>query len=187
MNPFDYLTVLVSIVMGLAIANVLAGIATVMHARDRINAYWPPIAWAIWLFVVEVQHWWAEWGVHETQHWTFGVFLLEILVPVDLFLLSSLVLPPRDEGDRLDLYAWYFRNRGWFFALMFFLPILALAEELARTGRIWSPVNLAFLIAFAVVAAIGYLWKSRRVHEWITAQTLVLTLVYVVALFLRLS
>lgn len=188
MNPFDYLTVLVSIVMGLAIANVLTGLATVMHARERVGAYWPPLAWAVWLFFVEVQHWWAQWGVHNTHAWTFGTFLLELLVPVDLFLLSSLVLPSRDQGDAtVDLYAWYFRDRAWFFALLFCLPILSIAEEVSRTGRMASQANLYFLIAFAAFALIAYALKSRRAHEWLTAQTMVVTLIYVAALYLRLS
>lgn len=187
MNPFDYLTVLVSIVLGLAIANVLTGLATIMHARERVTFYWPPVAWAIWLFFVAAEHWWAEWGVHNARSWNFGSFLLELLVPVDLFLLASLVLPPRDPQGRIDLYAWYARNRAWFFGLLFCLPLLSIAEELSRTGRMESLVNLYFLLAFAAVALLGWIWKSRRAHEWITAQTMVLTLVYVGVLYFQLS
>jgi hypothetical protein len=187
LTPFDYLTVLVSIVMGLAIANVLTGLANVMLARERVGFYWPPVAWAVWLFFIEAQHWWAQWGVHHTRVWNFGTFLLELLVPVNLFLLSALALPARESGDAPDLFAWYSRNRRWFFGLMFCLPLLSIAEEVARTGRMDSLVNLGFLLAFAAVALAAYFLKSRRANEWITAQTMVLTLVYVGALFLRLS
>ncbi|HEX3459087.1 MAG TPA: hypothetical protein VHR97_14140 [Candidatus Baltobacteraceae bacterium] len=74
MTAFDYLTVLISIVLGLAIANVLTRLAAVITARERVNFYWPPVAWAIWLFFVAAQHWWAEWGLRHTQQWSFGVF-----------------------------------------------------------------------------------------------------------------
>lgn len=186
MNAFDYLTVLISIVLGLAIANVLARLATVITARERVDFYWPPVAWAVWLFFVSAQHWWAEWGLRHTQTWSFGTFWLQLLTPVDLFLLSALVLPDREEEGRLDLSDWYFRNRKWFFAVMFFLPALSIVEELARTGRMSSAVNLVFLLAFDAVIVVAYLWPSRRAQEWITAQALVLTLVYVGVLFLPL-
>ncbi|HTU83563.1 MAG TPA: hypothetical protein VMF61_15650, partial [Candidatus Acidoferrales bacterium] len=75
MNTFDYLTVLVSIVLGLAIANVLNRLAVVVTARERVDFYWPPIAWAIWIFFICIQHWWAEWSVHFTERWTFPTFL----------------------------------------------------------------------------------------------------------------
>src|SRR5579864_8462010 len=139
MTPFDYLTVLVSIVIGLVIANVLSRLSVVITARERVNFYWPSIAWAIWLFFIAVQHWWAQWSVRHTVQWNFGTFWLQLLVPVDLFLLSSLVLPGREEAERLDLGEWFFRNRAWFYGLLFFLPVLSIFEELARTGRIASP------------------------------------------------
>jgi hypothetical protein len=56
-GAFDYLTILISIVLGLAIANVLARLATVITTRERVDFYWPPISWAIWLFFICVQHW----------------------------------------------------------------------------------------------------------------------------------
>jgi hypothetical protein len=187
LNPFDYLTVLVSIVLGLAIANVLSGLAGLMHARERIAFYWPPVVWAVWLFFIAVQHWWAEWGVHNTREWTFGAFLLSMLVPVDFFLLSSLVLPPPGSDAKIDLYAWYARNRQWFFGLLTCLPLLSILEELVRSGRMASQLNFYFLLAFAAMALVAAFLKSRRANEWITAQAMVLTGVYVALLYLHLS
>jgi hypothetical protein len=186
MSAFDYLMILTSIVLGLAIANVLTRLATVITARKRVDFYWPPIAWGIFLFFICVQHWWAEWSVRHTQQWTFGTFWLQLLVPVNLFLLSALVLPEREENGKLDLGAWYFHNRPWFFALLFFLPALSIAEELARTGRMASSLNLAFLLAFEAVIVVAYVLKSRRAQEWITGLTMVMALAYVVLLYLRL-
>jgi hypothetical protein len=186
MSAFDYLTILISIVLGLAIANVLTRLATVITARERVDFYWPPVAWAIWLFFICVQHWWAEWSVRHTSQWTFGTFWLQLLVPVDLFLLSTLALPERDENGKLDLGKWYFHNRAWFFAIMFFLPALSIAEEIARTGRMASPLNFGFLILFDVVIVAAFFLRSRRAQEWIAAQAMMLTLLYVVLLYLAL-
>jgi hypothetical protein len=186
MSAFDYLIVLISIVLGLAIANVLTRLATVITARERVDFYWPPIVWAIWLFFISVQHWWAEWGVRHTMRWDFGSFWLQVLVPVDLFVLSSLVLPERDENGKLDLGEWYFHNRAWFFAILFFLPALSIAEEFARTGHMASSLNFAFLILFDAAIVVGYALRSRKAQEWITAQAMVLTILYVVLLYRQL-
>jgi len=186
MTAFDYLTVLISIVLGLAIANVLARLAGAITARERVDFYWPPVAWAIWLFFIAAQHWWAQWGLRHTQQWSFGVFWLQLLTPVDLFLLSALVLPERAQDERLDLGEWYFRNRRWFFAVMFFLPALSIAEEIARSGRVASPLNLGFLLLFEAVIAVAYVLPSRRAQEWITAQAMLMTVAYVALLFVQL-
>lgn len=188
MNPFDYLNVLISIILGLAIAKILTGLATVITARERVDFYWPPVVWAIWIFFISVQHWWAQWALRfmPAKNWTFLDFSLLLLVPVGLFLLSALVLPEREEDGKLDLEDWFFRNREWFFGVMFFLPALSIVEELVRSGHIASTLNLAFLVAFDVIIAIAFVLKSRRAQEWICAQAAVMTIVYVVLLFVNL-
>jgi len=186
MSAFDYLTVLISIVLGLAIANVLTRLAIVITARERVDFYWPPVAWGIFLFFIAVQHWWAQWGVRHTSQWSFGTFWLELLTPVDLFLLSALVLPDREEDGKLDLGRWYFHNRAWFFALMFFLPGLSIAEEVSRTGHMASALNLAFLLAFEAVIVLAWTLRSRKAQEWIAAQAMAMTVLYVALLYLRL-
>lgn len=185
-GPFDYLTVLVSIVLGLAITNVLTRLATVITARHRVDFYWPPIAWAIWIFVICVQHWWAQWSVRHAHGYNFGSFWLQILVPVVLFLLSSLVLPEREENGRLDLGRWYAHNRAWFFALLCSLPLLSIAEEIVRSGHMASMLNLAFLLAFSLIAAVAFFLPARRVQSWIAGQAMVMTIAYIAALYLAL-
>lgn len=187
MAPFDYLNVLISIVLGLAIARVLTGLAAVITARERVDFYWPPIVWAIWVFFIAVQHWWAQWGLRRTEHWSFLDFWLLLSVPVGLFLLATLILPERLENDRLDLGEWYFRNRAWFFGVMFFLPALSIAEEVVRSGHMASMLNLAFLLAFEVVIALAYGLKSRKAQEVICAQAALITVVYVVLLYFSLQ
>ena len=186
MTPFDYLTVLVSIVIGFAMANVLTRLSVVITARERVDFYWPPVAWAIWLFFIAVQHWWAQWGIRHTREWTFPTFCLEISVPVLLYLCSTLILPEREENGKVDLGEWYFHNRAWFFALLFLVPAASLVEEFTRTGHIGSPVNFGFLLFFEVMAAAAFFSKSRRIQELITGQAMVMTLVYVIVLFLPL-
>ena len=85
------------------------------------------------------------------------------------------MLPERKENGKLDLGEWYFHNRAWFFAVLFLVP-----------AAIASPINFGFLLFFEVMIAAAYLLKSRRIQEWITGQAMVMTLIYVVVLFLRL-
>jgi hypothetical protein len=182
-DAFDYLTVLVSIVLGLAITNVLTRLALVMQARERVNFYWPPIAWALWLFFISVQHWWAQWSARHSHNPSFLAFWLQILVPTLLFLLTALVLPDREDSGKLDLQEWYFRNRKWFFGLLFLVPIASIAEEIVRSGSMASRVNLWFLVTFGITSFASYFVTSRRAGEWMTVAAMVLTLVYVVLLF----
>ena len=59
MDPFSYLSVLISIVLGLGITNLLGGVATLMRGRSQVRPYWPLPIWLVTLFLMHVQTWWT--------------------------------------------------------------------------------------------------------------------------------
>ena len=59
MDEFSYLSVLISVILGLAVTQVLKGFRGILLSRTRIRIYWPVIAWAALLLLICVQSWWA--------------------------------------------------------------------------------------------------------------------------------
>jgi hypothetical protein len=55
MDAFSYLSVLISIILGLAVTQVLQGFRGLMLARSRVRAYWPSMVWAVALLLIDVQ------------------------------------------------------------------------------------------------------------------------------------
>ncbi|MDQ2908160.1 MAG: hypothetical protein M3R44_02290 [Candidatus Eremiobacteraeota bacterium] len=103
MTAFEYLSVLFSIIMGLALANLLGASARLMHARERVKVYWPALVWAGLLFVITVQHWWAEFSLASVHSWSFAGFVIVLMTPVTLYLLCDLVLPHHTENGVIEL------------------------------------------------------------------------------------
>ena len=54
MDEFGYLSVIISVILGLSVTQLLQGISQVINARDRVRIYWPSIAWALLLLLVDV-------------------------------------------------------------------------------------------------------------------------------------
>src|SRR5262245_46503277 len=118
MTDFDYLSVLISIVLGLGIANTLSGIANIIRHRGRYEMFWPMPVALFTLFLIHVQTWWTMYGLrHETQ-WNLGGFLIVLAQPVLLFVMSVLLSPETPEGRRVDLKGEFFRDRVWFFSCL---------------------------------------------------------------------
>ena len=46
MDEFSYLSVLISVILGLAVTQILKGFRGILLSRTRIRIYWPVIAWA---------------------------------------------------------------------------------------------------------------------------------------------
>src|SRR5262245_10261047 len=93
MDPFSYLAVLISIILGLGITQLLSGLGRLLQDRRRVKVYWPTIVWVGLLLVVHVQTWWAMFGLRTLSNWSFLAFLLVLLQPIVLFLLAALILP----------------------------------------------------------------------------------------------
>lgn len=187
-DQFSYYNVLIAIVLGLAIANLLAGLARLMHARKRVQLYWPSICWAVLLFVGIVQQWWADYDLRKFPNLGFTGFLSALFAPVVLSLLCSLVLPPSEGDESLDLRAWYFDNRRWFFALLASLMPLSYVFEYLAKGTFYKGHNESvFLIGFFLFAALGFLNDNPRVHLLLPVAGALFMGAYIGLLFMKLG
>ncbi|PZR59494.1 MAG: hypothetical protein DLM50_01305 [Candidatus Meridianibacter frigidus] len=183
-NAFDYLIILLSIILGLAIATLLGNFARLIDNRERIKLYWVSVLWAILLFLIQIQHWWSEYALQSVAHWTFGLFLLVLLTPVGLFLLSSIVLPQTIDGNE-DIEAWYYRNRVWFFSIWMTLPLISFAKDAVNGSFAWNLNNGLQLIAFFLLGT-ALFTENRRAHAALVIVLAALIFYYLVALFVQL-
>ncbi|MBV9642907.1 MAG: hypothetical protein JO334_04985 [Verrucomicrobia bacterium] len=60
MESFNYLSVLLSIVLGLAITQVLLGLRGLILTRAKVKLYFPTMIWAGLALLIAVQAWWAS-------------------------------------------------------------------------------------------------------------------------------
>jgi hypothetical protein len=133
MDAFSYLSVLISLILGLAITQVLKGIRGLMHARTRLKSYWPAVIWAILIVVISVQSWWAMFGLRWHSDWTFLEFSIVLAQTIDLYLLAALVLPDFFGDTVVDLREHYYAHRRWFFSLLVLL--IAITRSTCYSSR----------------------------------------------------
>lgn len=186
-SAFEYLSVLVSIIVGLALAHLLSSAARLLQLRRRLRLHATSLCWMAFLLLANIQIWWAGFERRDSTEWNFFTFLLYLLMPITGFLLSYLIVPDLDDADGIDLRRNFDDNRSWFFALLAALPAISLAEETLNTGRFPTDVDALFRIALVVLAAIGALVRNARFHLAYAALLLAALCAYVLLLFLRLQ
>ena len=186
MGAFDYLAVLISIVLGLGITNVLTGLAGIVRARDRVRMFVPTVIHLLNVFVIHVQMWWAMFGLREVRHWTFAGFFAVLMQPVCIYLASAFLVPAIPESGPVDLKAQFFREYPWFFGALVATLCDSLLRNVLIAGHLPEAPDLAAHGVFFAMAVVGLLSKSARVHAVLAPLLSLVLAVYVGALFMQL-
>lgn len=148
MSLFEFIMVLLSMIIGLGVAEILTGFArALLHRRLAIDS-WHLLLLATIVFVTLVQVWWESWTLHDVPQWSFPTLLLFLINPILLYVLSHLLFPEIDSTTSLRRH--YFENRGLLFGVV---AVTALASLLFQPVAFGSPLfavhNLSSLLALA--------------------------------------
>lgn len=186
MTAFEYLSVLLSVILGLAITQILEGYRALLLARARVRMHWPSLLWTVLLLLFVAQSWWASFGLERQAEWRFTTFLVILLQMGLTYLLAALVLPDVPEAGAVDLPAHYERQRRPFFACLLLVVLTSLVKEWMLEGRLAEPLNLAFHLLLAGVAVGGAATRRNAVHLGLALFVAIIFAAYVAVLFARL-
>lgn len=135
--------VFVSIVIGVAVTDMLVSLHRLLRARRQVRWDWLPLVVAFLVLLTIVQMWW---GIAQpgAKSLTIGAFLPSLVELVLLFLLASASLPDEVPAEGLDLKTYYHENGA----------------------DIWSLFSLAlgWLISLQTIAAYAHVGLVRAVQ-----------------------
>jgi hypothetical protein len=186
-DAFSYLSVLLSIILGLAITQVLQGYRALLLSRSRIKVYLPTLIWSALLLVFSAQLWWASFGLADHTQWTFPTFGILLLQTVLLYMMSAIVLPDVPHAGEMNLAEHYWREVGPFFVISLLMLAVSVAKDWMLNDRLPDGTNLAFHGAFAALSIVALTFRRPRVHQTIAALMVAFTVSYIGLLFARLS
>lgn len=186
MDAFSYLSVLLSIILGLAITQVLQGFGKLLQARRRVRFWWPPLVLAVMMLVSFVQSWWAMFGLRDRSEWTFASFAVVVLQTIFSYLQAAMVLPDVPPEGPVDLRESYFEHASWFFFFVIAGTVTSLAKDLVLSGHLPEPLNVGFHLFWICMAVIGASTRREWFHKLAALTVAVGLTLYIVLLFTKL-
>lgn len=115
MRPFDFVGVFYSVVLGVAVAHLMTGVARLIEERERVRPYWVHSVWVLTVLLGNTGNWWSLWSLRDARSWHIVTFLLLIALVGAIFLMTVLLFPRSPEpGETIDLRAHYHRNSAIF-------------------------------------------------------------------------
>jgi hypothetical protein len=187
MDEFTYLSVLISVVLGLAVTQILQGFRGLLLSRARIRVYWPVVAWALFLLLLCFQNWWSMFGMRNRHDWTFQQFGMVLLQTILIYMVAGLVFPDFFGERVVDLKENFYAHRGWFFLLGFGVIAASIGKNFVMEGRLLHPMDLGFHAVFSATLLVGALTKNEFYHKTLVLFTSALFSVYIVLLYARIE
>jgi len=180
MSVFEYLGVLLSVIMGLGVTHILAGLSKTIHHRKTITLFWVHSLWAINVLIYIMIIWWGMFWWNGQQAWSFFQFLLLALYAIILFFAASLLYPWDIPAD-FDFDAHYFDTRPWFFAVLAIAWCIDIPETVLKSAdglRDLPQDYIALVGTNLVLFTIAAAWNNRTFHKVFAVVWLVYTVGY---------
>lgn len=174
MSDFEFLSVLISIVIGFGLTHLLGGLGRAYHFRrvNKMDAV--HVAWTITVFFVLVLNWWVFLLWRDYDAWTFSSFFVVIIWTASLYALALVLYPPRLPED-VDYRAMFEVNRTWFLTTFTIMCLLDLVVTFIREQGTPELFYIGFVGHYAAIAAVGIGVKNRyydMVAAWYIAITM---------------
>lgn len=160
MELFSFLLIVVSIVLGLAVTELLGGVVRILRGELRPGRL--HTLWMLIVFQLQLQLSWGLWGFRTRAEWRYPEFVLLLLAPMTLYMTAAVLFPSGSSDDTLDEHLLR-RRRPFFLLNAGYVLLTGLASWfLAHQG--WLPGQTAMRLAIAAVFVTLSVTKSRPIH-----------------------
>lgn len=162
-SAFEYVTVLISIILGLGITQILTGIADLIHKSERVTVYWPHLVWILFVLLLHIQEWWLIYELKTYQPWRLPTFLFIMAYPVNLFVLARILFPYALKGKAIDLKTFYYHHYRKIFLMFIISALLSVAYNVGilKMGIETQILQILLAATFILIAA------KQLANEWI--------------------
>ncbi len=162
MGLFEFLMILVSVVIGLGLTEVLTGFAGILEAREKIRFYWVHFLFQVGVFFALLQQWWEFWEMAEVGEISFFAVLTLLTSPILLFLIAHLLYPTQVQGADLEEY--YYRQSRLLWTMVAIGTVVGtFLKPLVFDFQVFQLGNLSGIPTVALSLFLAYT-KNRHAH-----------------------
>lgn len=176
MSAFEYVTVLIAIVLSLGIAQILTGVASMIKKSHKMIYYWPHLLWTLFILLLHIQEWWIMYELKEQHPWRLPFFLFIMIYPVNLFLLARLLFPDKFSGKVIDMKQFYFATFRKMFLLLSLSAFVSILYNLFVLYMSFTDQILQAMLMVVVALLAGRNIRAEWVHKLVSL-TIIATLI----------
>jgi hypothetical protein len=161
MQMFEYVIILISIVIGLALTHLMQGLAGLIQNPRRERIWWVHLIWVAYMFLSIVFWWWWEFQLRHIKTWSFGIYLFVVFYAFYLYLICA-VLFPRDLDGYEGYREYFLARRGWFFGLLIGWSVIDTIDTWIKGPEYVASLGATALIYNALLVICGVIGMATR-------------------------
>lgn len=160
MTVFEYLMVMVSMVLALALAQLLRGTTEIFTNPNR---YWVHSTWVLVMIFLVIQTWWAFWDWNSYGNWNLLSFLFLLSFPIGVFIATYLLIPANRSAE-MDWKSHFYAVKSWLFVTITCVEVIGIGLSwLLLDTSLLHPYRF-FQSALAITSITAAIASSHRVH-----------------------
>jgi hypothetical protein len=166
MGVFEYIGVLISVIMGLGITHLATGATKLIQHRDEVKFYLPHTLWTVNILLLILLIWWGMFSWSDHNSWYAFEYLFITLYAIVAFFLASM-LYPWDMAKNIDVREFFFKNRIWFFSALLVAWCIDGIETIIKADaglRLIPQGYFGFLGVQILIALTGIGSRNQFVH-----------------------
>lgn len=133
MSSFEFIFSLFGLLLGLALAEALGGLARALKASHKVRIGWPTAMLGLLVACDVVTFWMYGWSLRERIPVTWPVMFGGFVVTASLYVAASLIFPEQPE-DHEDLDAHFERHRRAVLGVLLFANIVLVGTAVHLVG-----------------------------------------------------
>lgn len=165
MELFEFLMILLSIIVGLGLAELLTGIAVILREGRQSQFSWVHGAVVVAIFLALLQTFWESWGLQAVPEWTFPAMLLMLTSPILLFVIAHVLFPAGTHFESLGDY--YFKRSRLIWTIGFITVITSSLFRPLAFGMPLFVMDNASMIPSLVICMLLITIRNRTFHYFL--------------------
>ena len=170
MSLFEFVMVMVSLIIALGITRILRHVAAVVRYRNSLELDWVPLTWMALQFVATTWIWWAMWDFAEVV-WTYPRFLFVLAGPTIQFIAISMLVSTEVSKPAASLSENFGLVRVPFLSLMFVVQVFVSWDGwLFGVESFWNSLRV-LQVVLMLVYLVGAISPKRIVQKCVVLAT----------------
>ncbi len=151
MGAFEYVSILVSIIIGLGITQILSSFSDLLFNFKKVKFYWPHILWVMFTWFLLIVDWFITYQLREREAWRYPELMFVLGYAVTIFIAIKMIMPSSESEHKFDIKKFY---QAKFPVIFFIIGIVVLGTMFFNVFMLGQVVYKQWHLLFTSIVLI---------------------------------